>query len=76
QSKRISAAQRYKVEKRVAEHHRKQRKEAKKNPGAHRKLKKDPGIPNLYPHKEKLLLQAEATKKKVGPSTRVKGEGE
>ena len=28
-------------------------------------LKKDPGIPNLFPFKEKLLLQAEEAKKKV-----------
>ncbi|TPX58124.1 hypothetical protein PhCBS80983_g03353 [Powellomyces hirtus] len=63
-SKRIVAAKRYKIEKKVAEHHRKQRKEAKANPQS-KKLKKDPGIPNMFPFKEKLLQQAEATKRKI-----------
>ncbi|TPX65462.1 hypothetical protein SpCBS45565_g05124 [Spizellomyces sp. 'palustris'] len=63
-SKRVSAAMRYKVEKKVAEHHRKQRREAKKNPQPKR-LKKDPGIPNLFPFKDKLLQQAEDSKRKA-----------
>ncbi|KAJ3033340.1 Guanine nucleotide-binding protein-like 3 [Rhizophlyctis rosea] len=64
-SKRTSAAKRYKIEKKVAEHHRKQRREAKKNPSAGKKIKKDPGIPNLFPFKDKLLQAAEANKKKL-----------
>lgn len=63
-SKRVSAAKRYKIEKKVAEHHRKQRREAKKNPQPKR-LKKDPGIPNLFPFKDKLLQQAEESKRKA-----------
>lgn len=39
----------------VAEHHRKQRKEAKKNPTTGRKIK-DPGIPNSLPFKEEVCL--------------------
>ncbi|KAJ3186875.1 Guanine nucleotide-binding protein-like 3 [Gaertneriomyces sp. JEL0708] len=62
-SKRVSAAMRYKIEKRVTEHHRKQRREAKKNPQTKRQ-KKDPGIPNLFPFKDKLLEQAEEAKRK------------
>lgn len=45
----------YKIEKKVREHHRKVRKEARKNPSAGKRLRKDPGIPNLLPYKEKLL---------------------
>ncbi|KAJ3165740.1 Guanine nucleotide-binding protein-like 3 [Geranomyces variabilis] len=63
-SKRIVASKRYKIEKKVNEAHRKQRKEARLNPVA-KKMKKDPGIPNMFPFKEKLLLQAEATKVKI-----------
>lgn len=37
----------------VAEHHRKQKKEAKKNPTTGRKIK-DPGIPNSLPFKEEV----------------------
>jgi len=57
-SKRISSSRRNKNEKNAKEHHRKQRKEARANPTSHhKKLKKDPGIPNLFPFKEKLLHQ-------------------
>lgn len=37
----------------VTEHHRKQKKEAKKNPTTGRKIK-DPGIPNSLPFKEEV----------------------
>lgn len=39
---------------------RKQRKLARKNPEWRTKLKKDPGIPNLFPYKEKILREIEA----------------
>ncbi|KAJ3286546.1 Guanine nucleotide-binding protein-like 3 [Borealophlyctis nickersoniae] len=64
-SKRVVAAKRYKIEKKVAEHHRKLRREAKKNPSHTKKLKKDPGVPNLFPFKDKLLQAAEARKEKL-----------
>lgn len=41
----------------VKEHHRKQRKEARRNPDKRKPLSKDPGIPNTFPHKELLLRQ-------------------
>jgi nuclear GTP-binding protein len=44
------------------------RKEAKKNPQWVSKLKKDPGIPNLFPYKEKILQEIE--------EARVKKQGE
>ncbi|KAF9154087.1 Guanine nucleotide-binding protein-like 3 [Actinomortierella ambigua] len=64
-SKRIAANHRYKIEKRVKEHHRKLEKEARANPGAHRKMKKDPGIPNLFPLKEQMLQKIADQKAKV-----------
>ncbi|KXS17794.1 P-loop containing nucleoside triphosphate hydrolase protein [Gonapodya prolifera JEL478] len=64
-SKRVAARQKYKIERKVREHHRKQRREAKdlKLKGIRPPTKKDPGIPNLFPFKEKLLRQAEETKR-------------
>ncbi|RKP09705.1 P-loop containing nucleoside triphosphate hydrolase protein, partial [Thamnocephalis sphaerospora] len=63
QSKRVSCSQRYKIEKRAKEAQRKSRREARKN-GTGSKVKKDPGIPNLWPYKEKLLNQIEESKRK------------
>ena len=57
-SKRINLKTKYKIEKKVLEHHRKQRKLAKKgNLSQKKRLSKDPGIPNIHPYKEQLLKQ-------------------
>jgi nuclear GTP-binding protein len=48
---------RHKIEKASAAKQRRQRKLAKNNPEWRTRLKKDPGIPNLYPFKEKLLQE-------------------
>jgi nuclear GTP-binding protein len=64
-SKRMDAAQKYKIVKRASEKHRKDRKEAKKNPNKRKALKKDPGIPNMFPFKEKLLQRAAESKAKA-----------
>jgi nuclear GTP-binding protein len=53
-SKRRSLHDKYKIKKRVTQHHRKLRREAKKNP-QRRKISKDPGIPNLWPFKEDMI---------------------
>ncbi|KAH6619815.1 P-loop containing nucleoside triphosphate hydrolase protein [Chaetomium sp. MPI-SDFR-AT-0129] len=58
-SKRTPVRLRHKIEKASASKQRKARKLAKKNPEWRSKLKKDPGIPNLFPYKEKLLHQIE-----------------
>jgi len=58
-SARSTAKQRAKVEKAIHNAHRKSRKEAKSNPQARPKLKKDPGIPNLFPLKDKVLKEIE-----------------
>ncbi|KAI9018133.1 GNL3L/Grn1 putative GTPase-domain-containing protein [Phycomyces nitens] len=64
QSKRIKAAHRYKIIKRVKDHHRKEKKLAKKNPKSNR-TKKDPGIPNSWPFKEELLNEIEQAKQEA-----------
>ena len=67
-SKRISLKDRYKIEKKVRDHNRKVRRQARKDAksGAteRRALRKDPGIPNLWPFKEQLLKQLEAKKER------------
>ncbi|XP_044501080.1 guanine nucleotide-binding protein-like NSN1 [Mangifera indica] len=60
-SKRVSLKQKYKVIKKVKEHHKKKAKEAKKhNLNRKRKVEKDPGIPNDWPFKEQELKALEA----------------
>jgi nuclear GTP-binding protein len=56
-SKRVPVRLRNKIKKASAAKQRKQRRFAKKNPEWRTRLKKDPGIPNLYPFKEKLLQE-------------------
>lgn len=63
-SKRVSVRLRHKIEKASASKQRKQRKEAKKNPQWTSRLKKDPGIPNLFPYKAKLLAEIEDGKRR------------
>lgn len=57
-SKRISCAKRYKIQKKVREHNRKLKKEAKKK-GITKRPKKDPGVPSSAPFKEEVLREAE-----------------
>ncbi|KAL9960002.1 hypothetical protein ACROYT_G033391 [Oculina patagonica] len=63
QSKRMTAHKRYKIQRKVREHLRKQRKEAKLT-GQSKRQKKDPGVPNLFPFKEEILNQAEEKKRR------------
>ncbi|XP_045435041.1 guanine nucleotide-binding protein-like 3 isoform X2 [Pipistrellus kuhlii] len=62
-SKRMTCHKRYKIQKKVREHHRKLRKEAKKR--GHKKPRKDPGVPNSAPFKEALLREAELRKQQL-----------
>ncbi|XP_016331815.1 guanine nucleotide-binding protein-like 3 [Sinocyclocheilus anshuiensis] len=63
-SKRLSCAKRFKIQKKVREHNRKLRKEAKKK-GISRKPKKDIGVPNSAPFKEEVLREAEQRKQEL-----------
>ncbi|KAL6878635.1 P-loop containing nucleoside triphosphate hydrolase protein [Trichoderma novae-zelandiae] len=63
-SKRTTTRLRNKIQKASAAKQRKDRKLAKKNPEWRSKLKKDPGIPNLFPYKEKLLEEIEQKRAK------------
>ena len=60
-SKRITLKDKYKIQRRVVETHRKNRKQAKRDAKAgivrHDKKKKDPGIPNSWPFKQELLQE-------------------
>ena len=62
-SKRQSLKQKYKVLRKVKEHHRKKRKEANRL-GTKPKEPKDPGIPNAWPFKEELIEQLKAQKER------------
>lgn len=64
QSKRMPARKKYKIEKKVKEHRRKVRKEERKRGDSRKKMKKDPGIPNLYPFKEQTLKQLKEQKER------------
>lgn len=63
-SKRVSTRQRIKTEKKVREYNRKVKKEKRKNPGKFSKSKKDPGVPNACPFKEKVLQEVEEAKQR------------
>ncbi|CAL9088925.1 unnamed protein product [Musa textilis] len=60
-SKRVSLKKKYKIIRKVKEHHRKKAKEAKKlGLNKKKKVEKDPGIPNDWPFKEQELKALEA----------------
>lgn len=60
-SKRQKTSLKYNNQKRVREHRRRVRKEAKKQ-GARKRMKKDPGIPNSWPFKAEMLQELERKK--------------
>ena len=64
QSKRVPVRLRHKIQKASAAKQRKQRKDAKNNPQWRSRLKKDPGIPNLFPFKAQVLAEIEENKRK------------
>ncbi|KAL9188796.1 hypothetical protein ACHAXT_007174 [Thalassiosira profunda] len=68
-SKRISLKDKYKIQRRVVETHRKNRKQAKRDAKAgivrHDKRRKDPGIPNSWPFKQELLQNIQREKERA-----------
>ncbi|CAD6213538.1 unnamed protein product [Miscanthus lutarioriparius] len=75
-SKRVTLKQKHKVLRKVKEHHRKKRKEAKKEgkAGQRKKVEKDPGIPNEWPFKEQELKALEARRAKALQELELKKE--
>ena len=63
-SKRMSLKQKYKIVKKVKEHHKKKAKEEKKL-GKRKVPPKDPGIPNQWPFKAELLKELDWEKKRA-----------
>ena len=67
-SKRVALKDKYKIQRRVVESHRKNRKQAKRDSKAgivrHDK-KKDPGIPNSWPFKQELLQNIRQTNERM-----------
>ncbi|KAL0045389.1 hypothetical protein WJX82_005453 [Trebouxia sp. C0006] len=63
-SKRMSLKQKYKIVKKVKEHHKKKAKEDKK-PGRKQKAPKDPGIPSAWPFKADLLKELDWEKQRA-----------
>ena len=74
-SKRTTLRQKYKVIKKVKEHHKKKAKEAKKaGLTGRKKVQKDPGIPSQYPFKEQLLKEIEFAKARTQAEAEQKKE--
>lgn len=63
-SKRVSCSKRYKIQKKVKEHNRKLKKDAKKK-GVSKRVKKDIGVPSIAPFKEEILREAAQRKLKI-----------
>lgn len=61
-SKRIPLKLKYKIQKKVKDHHKKLKKEKKKHPEKFRKRTKDPGVPKTLPFYDKVIQEAEAAK--------------
>ncbi|XP_013382041.1 guanine nucleotide-binding protein-like 3 homolog [Lingula anatina] len=63
-SKRLTCRKKYKIERKVREHNRKKKKEAKNNPN-NKSKRKDVAVPNSLPFKEEILKEAEDRKRRL-----------
>lgn len=73
-SKRTTTRLRSKIEKAASAKAKKEKKNGRKNPEWRTKLKKDPGIPNLFPYKERLLEEIEEKRLKKAEDARKRKE--
>lgn len=62
-SKRVKLSTKYNLQKKIREHRRRMRKEAKRM-GLQKRVRKDPGIPNSWPYKAEMLAELERKKEK------------
>ncbi|CAI4231373.1 unnamed protein product [Auanema sp. JU1783] len=72
-SKRVSCAKRYKIEKKVRQHNKKQAREAKKS-GLKKRAEKIIPVPNSCPFKEDILIEAEKTRERIKAQNEAKKE--
>ncbi|EDQ87622.1 uncharacterized protein MONBRDRAFT_27175 [Monosiga brevicollis MX1] len=61
-SKRVSLKDKYKIQKKVKEHNRKQKRDARRAGNKPKSLKKDPGVPKMHPMRGEILDQIQAAK--------------
>jgi len=76
-SRRQSLKDKYKIEKKCKEHKRKLRKQSRvmSQNGSVKKAKKDPGVPNLWPYKDKIIAKmAKQREDAIGEKEKVKRE--
>ena len=76
-SKRTTMQDKYKIQKRTKETHRKQKKQAKRDAAAGKvtqRQKKDPGIPNSWPFKADLLKEIQRTRERQAERQRAAKE--
>ncbi|KAH7888107.1 P-loop containing nucleoside triphosphate hydrolase protein [Phlebopus sp. FC_14] len=78
-SKRVNTHQREKIKHKVSQHHKKSKKQARKDKAAgkitQKKSKKDPGIPNNFPYKDQILAEvAEQRREAAAEKQRRKDE--
>ncbi|MFH4981391.1 hypothetical protein AB6A40_008100, partial [Gnathostoma spinigerum] len=73
-SKRKECAKKFKIQKKVREHNRKLKKEAKKNRGKHKKGAKIISVPNKCPFKEEVLREAEEAREQEVAAKQAKKE--
>jgi nuclear GTP-binding protein len=72
-SKRVPLKKKYKIIRKVKEHHKKKAKEAKKLVGKRKApAEKDPGIPNAWPFKEEELQKLEVRKARALEAMEIK----
>ncbi|KAI9575048.1 GNL3L/Grn1 putative GTPase-domain-containing protein [Boletus coccyginus] len=68
-SRRGTTRQREKIKHKVSEHHKKAKKQARKDKAAgklvQKKSKKDPGIPNNFPYKDQILAEVEEQRRQA-----------